>query len=280
MAEIDYRYMQDTTRLSANLIISQKDDKMRNLQIQVYLLIIIALVIAVISAFWIMYKRRKRQASEIKLQGLLYSQRLANMRNRISPHFVFNVLNRELAANNPGINNLVKLLRMNLEMCDRYIVPLTDEIAFIDAYIADERPSLGEDLFCYQKDFQEGLDLSKYEVPSMLVHIFVENAVKHGLRGYMHKKYLKLSINKIDSNLVIVVENNGNVTSTVRSSDNTGTGMRIVTQTIQILNDRNKRKIGLNIDSKTNEEAAEAVWTVTLTIPDGYNFYPFSRPKK
>ena len=169
---------------------------------------------------------------------------------------------------------------MNLEMCDRYIVPLTDEIAFIDAYIADERPSLGEDLFCYQKDFQEGLDLSKYEVPSMLVHIFVENAVKHGLRGYMHKKYLKLSINKIDSNLVIVVENNGNITSTVRSSDNTGTGMRIVTQTIQILNDRNKRKIGLDIDSKTNEEAAEAVWTVTLTIPDGYNFYPFSRPKK
>lgn len=280
MAEIDYRYMQDTTRLSASLIISQKDDKMKRLQIQVYILVIIALAIAVIAAFWIMYKRRKRLASEMKLQSLLYSQRLANMRNRISPHFVFNVLNRELAANNPGINNLVKLLRMNLEMCDRYVVPLSDEIAFVDTYIEDERPSLGEDLFCYQKEIQEGLDISKYEIPSMFVHIFVENAVKHGLRGYMHKKYLRISVKKMDASLVITVENNGNITSSINKNDKTGTGMRIVTQTIQILNDLNKRRIGLSINNKTNEEAAEAVWTVTLTIPDGYNFFPFSHPKR
>lgn len=280
MAEIDYRYMQDTTRLSANLIISQKDDKMKRLQIQVYMLVIIALAITVIAAFWIMYKRRKRLASEMKLQSMLYSQRLANMRNRISPHFVFNVLNRELAANNPGINNLVKLLRMNLEMCDRYIVPLSDELTFVDTYIEDERPSLGEDLFCYKKEIQDGLDISKYDIPSMFVHIFVENAVKHGLRGYMHPKYLKIAVNKVDTNLVIKIENNGNITSSINKNDKTGTGMRIITQTIQILNDHNKRRIGLAINNNTNEEASEAVWTVILTIPDGYNFLPFSSTKR
>lgn len=280
MAEIDYRYMQDTTRLNANLIISQKDDKMKRLQIQVYILVIIALALAVIAILWIMYKRRKRIASEMKLHTMLYSQRLANMRNRISPHFVFNVLNRELATNNPGINNLVKLLRMNLEMCDRYVVPLSDEIAFIDAYIEDERPSLNEELFSYMKDFEDGLDISSIEVPSMFVHIFVENAVKHGLRGYMHKKYLKIKISKDNSNIVIIVENNGNATSTVSNNDKTGTGMRIMTQTIQILNDRNKRKIRLNINSHTDDTSSEAIWTVTLTIPEGYNFYPFSHPKK
>lgn len=272
MTEIDMRYMQDTTLLRKDLIISQKDSDVKRLQLQLIVLVIIVIVIVACSVIWYMYKRRGKILSEMKLRNMLYSQRLANMRNRISPHFVFNVLNRELAANNPGINNLVKLLRMNLEMCDRSIVPLTDEIAFIDTYIEDERPSIGEN-FSYNKFFAQNVNLDTTMIPSMFIHIFVENAVKHGLRGFKNDKYLNIRINRVNSAIEIKIENNGNITSTVSNNDSTGTGMRIITQTIQILNELNKRKkIEVEIDSKTDEDKQELVWTVTLTIPEGYDF--------
>lgn len=274
IAEFDYRYQQDTARLHSNLIISQKDERMKEMQIQLYTLLIVLIIAASATTLWLMYKRRKRIMGEMKLKTLLYSQRLANMRNRITPHFMFNMLNRDLAISNESVNNLVRLLRLNLEMCDRYTVSLAEEIEFVDAYIDNEKPSLGDNV-AYNKHIGVGVDLNSTKIPAMMLHIFVENAVKHGLRSLKGERFLDIDISHSNGATVIKVANNGLKSLSVNATDRTGTGIRVVTQTIQMLNDYNKQKIELGFKTHSFADDTQMVWTVTTKIPDGYNFAPF-----
>ena len=272
IAEIDMRYVQDTTKLHSNLIISQKDDDMARMQIQIYIHIIISIIIASAAIIYILVRRRRRIEKEMQLHSLLVSQRLANMRNRLSPHFVFNVLNRELAANNEGINNLVSLMRKNLELCDRYTVTLAEELDFIDTYIANERPALGEN-FHFVKRIDPAIKPDEITISAMVVQIFVENAMKHGLRAITGEKTLLIEVTGNAGAICVVVENNSPHNAPKHILDSTGTGLRVITQTIQLLNDRNRSKIELNINTQPSATAPdEDIWTVTLTIPRDFNF--------
>lgn len=272
IAEIDMRYVQDTTKLHSNLIISQKDDDMARMQIQIYILIIVSIIIASAAIIYILVRRRRRIEKEMQLHSLLVSQRLANMRNRLSPHFVFNVLNRELAANNEGINNLVSLMRKNLELCDRYTVTLAEELDFIDTYIANERPALGEN-FHFVKRIDPAIKPDEITISAMVVQIFVENAMKHGLRAITGEKTLLIEVTGNAGAICVVVENNSPHNAPKHILDSTGTGLRVITQTIQLLNDRNRSKIELNINTQPSATAPdEDIWTVTLTIPRDFNF--------
>ena len=279
IAEIDMRYVQDTTKLHSNLIISQKDDHMKQLQIQIYILAIVAIFIISSTIIYILWRRRRRIEREMTLQNLIVTQRLANIRNRISPHFIFNVLNRELAANNEGINNLVRMLRKNLEMCDRYLVPLADELDFVDTYIDNERPALGKG-FIYEKRIDPAIDPERVTVTAMMVQIFVENAVKHGLRALSGEKTLRISATASPSATTIMVENNGPARQATMGAfmNNTGTGMRVITQTLQLLNDRNHNKIDLHIDRRpSTSHEDEEWWVVSITIPHDFDFTPYGK---
>ena len=120
------------------------------------------------------------------MQNAMTSLRLENVRNRISPHFIFNVLNREMNLHkgdkeSQNLIGLTKLIRRNLELTDCLAVSLADELDFVDTYVKLERQSLGSE-FEYRLDLAEQLDLQEMKVPSMLLQIPVENAIKHGLR--------------------------------------------------------------------------------------------------
>lgn len=280
IAEIDMRYVQDTTMLHTNLIISQKDDHMKRLQIQIYILLIVVIVVVAATIIYNLRRRRMGIEEEMKLQSLIVSQRLANIRNRISPHFIFNVLNRELAASNEGINNLVKLLRRNLELCDRYTVSLAEELDFVDTYIDNERPALGQG-FSFEKIIDPAIDPAKVTVTAMMVQIFAENAVKHGLRAISGNKTLRISVSALPTATSITIENNGPAKPADNLGDNTGTGMRVITQTIQLLNDRNRSKIALNIDCRNCPESPQQQWwVVSIVIPHDFNFRPLSSKKR
>lgn len=275
MAELDYRYTQDTTILQQQLIISEKEGRVESLEIQIFIIILVVLLVALFVTVISMHTRRRRLLKEDELKQSLYSMRLANIRNRISPHFVFNILNRELSGKNNNIDNLVTLLRMNLQLCDRYTVSLQEELEFVDTYVYTEMPSLGKD-FDYNKVISPAVDTESFIMPSMLIQIFVENAIKHGLRGYEGRKYLHIIIDKTDCATTITIKNNGHSTSHAASISKTGTGMRVVTQTINILNERNEKQMGLNVSSPHDSDGSTHEWNVTITIPDGFDFSPMA----
>ena len=133
----------------------------------------------------IIYRKRQRDREQWRMQNAMTSLRLENVRNRISPHFIFNVLNREMNLHkgdkeSQNLIGLTKLIRRNLELTDCLAVSLADELDFVDTYVKLERQSLGSE-FEYRLDLAEQLDLQEMKVPSMLLQIPVENAIKHGL---------------------------------------------------------------------------------------------------
>ena len=143
ISEISYRYAQDTTLMNRNFVIETREKQISTLTIMIIALSLLFIAIIVSAVLYYINKKRKQEIKEMSMMTSLSSLRLENIRNRISPHFIFNVLNRELAANNKGINNLVNLLRMNLELCDQYCVPLSHELDFVDLYVNAEAPSIG-----------------------------------------------------------------------------------------------------------------------------------------
>jgi sensor histidine kinase YesM len=106
---------------------------------------------------------------------------LANLRNLINPHFLFNMLNNANIMAGEDVEKpafiltkLNELLRYQIEVGGRENIRLADDIAFLDDYLALEK--LRRDRFEYTISVDGDTDI---ELPPLLFIPFVENAVKH-----------------------------------------------------------------------------------------------------
>ena len=193
--EIALQYRRDSTMMKKEISIREKENQVLRLHQWLYAAISGVLLLAIL----ILVIRRKRDRERWRMQTVMTSLRLANVRSRISPHFIFTVLSREVnlhskAEKDDGnLMGLIKLLRRNLEMTDSVSVSLADELDFVSTYIQLEKEVLGEQ-FTYVQDIDKDIDLATVHVPSMLIQIPVENAIKHGLRTKQGKRLLNVQI--------------------------------------------------------------------------------------
>lgn len=105
----------------------------------------------------------------------------------LQPHFLFNSLNNLYALSltrseqtPQAIADLSQLLEKVVDSSRKELIPLSEEIALIEAYIALERIWLGENAFCM--DFQVRGDTEGVHIPPLTIYTLVENAFKHGIR--------------------------------------------------------------------------------------------------
>lgn len=165
--------------------------------------------------------------------------------------------------------NLVKLMRRNLELTDRLAVLLRDEIDFVETYINLEAEAL-QPGFEYKLDISKEIDVNKVEVPAMLLQIPVENAIKHALRMKEGERRLWVSVKlQSDGSYLLTVCDNGGGYRPSSSNRGTGTGMKVITQTIQLLNLYNDSPVVMtvnNVDTLSGEKGCE----VRYVIPAGY----------
>lgn len=276
-AEIELKYTQDSTLMKKEISIREKENQVLQLHQLMYGIVgECFLLIAVVSAV-ILYRKRQRDREQWRMQNAMTSLRLENVRNRISPHFIFNVLNREMNLHkgdkeSQNLIGLTKLIRRNLELTDCLAVSLADELDFVDTYVKLERQSLGSE-FEYRLDLAEQLDLQEMKVPSMLLQIPVENAIKHGLRLKEGKRLLLIQVHKLENNQVeIVICDNGGGYRKTSVSYGTGTGMKVITQTIQLLNMYNSRPILMKINNVLIGEEKEMGCEVRFVVPLDYSY--------
>lgn len=120
-AEIALKYRQDSTLMKKEIFIKEKENQVVVLRQWITVLFLGMLLIISASGFIIIYRKRKIDMKIWGMQADISSLRLESVRNRISPHFIFNVLNREVAKYTDDIDksnlvNLSKLIRKNLEL--------------------------------------------------------------------------------------------------------------------------------------------------------------------
>ena len=117
------------------------------------------------------------------------------------------------------------------------------------------------------------IDLKVVKVPSMLLQIPVENAIKHGLRLKEGKRLLRIQIRLLlDNQVEIVVSDNGGGYRKVSVNHGIGTGMKVITQTIQLLNTYNSRPIQMKINNVLVGEEKEMGCEVRFVIPLNYSY--------
>jgi two-component system, LytTR family, sensor kinase len=128
------------------------------------------------------------RASEVRLERMErnFSQaRLNVLRMQLDPHFLFNALNTVSSQVEPNprlartmIEHLGDLLRLSLDARDRQEIPLAEELAFLDHYVAIQKIRFSDNL---RIDIRVAADVKYALVPCLIVQPLVENAIRHGI---------------------------------------------------------------------------------------------------
>jgi two-component system LytT family sensor kinase len=128
------------------------------------------------------------RSSELRLERMQrnFSQaRLNALRMQLDPHFLFNALNTvsSQVERNPRlartmIEHLGDLLRLSLDARDRQEIPLAEELAFLDHYLAIQKIRFADNL---RIEIQVASDVKYALVPCLIVQPLVENAIRHGI---------------------------------------------------------------------------------------------------
>ena len=277
VAELDMRYRQDTIVLRKEMQIQRQAGEVRVLKLSMYIWVLVCLLLAAGTVVIIWYMRKKREFLRERFFQQINRVRMENLRGRISPHFTFNVLGREINQFNGSeevknnLMELVKYLRRSLELTEKQSVSLQDELDFVQSYIRLESGRVSED-FTVSVVVEEGLDAKSIMIPSMIVQIPVENAIKHGLAGKDDEKELTIRISREGKGVRIVICDNGRgyLPQVASSTRGTGTGLKVLYQTIQLLNTKNKNeKIRFNIDNRNDGQTGTQV---SVFIPFHFSY--------
>ena len=277
VAELDMRYRQDTIVLRKEMQIQRQAGEVRVLKLSMYIWVLVCLLLAAGTVVIIWYMRKKREFLRERFFRQINRVRMENLRSRISPHFTFNVLGREINQFNGSeevknnLMELVKYLRRSLELTEKLSVSLQDELDFVQSYIRLESGRVGED-FTVSVVVEEGLDAKSIMIPSMIVQIPVENAIKHGLAGKDDEKELTIRISREGKGVRIVICDNGRgyLPQVASSTRGTGTGLKVLYQTIQLLNTKNKNeKIHFNIGNRNDGQTGTQV---SVYIPFHFSY--------
>ncbi len=275
IAEIDSRYMQDTTILKRDIIIaeqSQQVQQFRNTSVISILLLIIALLA---TTAIIIYTRRKKEKEYARQMAVVTQLRMENVRNRISPHFILNVLNslipgfeKHQALEIP-VSLLTQSIKENLLGSEKIAIPLEEEMNMVKNYISLRRsinPHIPQEVWQITSD----VNLQTL-LPSMIIQIPVENALKHAFNSGQQEKKLSIDIQEKQQALHINIMDNGMGFSD-ESTQGTGQGLKILFKTIELLNSRNQHKIKFNMQDLSSLSPDLHGIKVIIEIPVHYKY--------
>jgi hypothetical protein len=127
---------------------------------------------------------QEKERQEEQLRALATEAELKALKAQINPHFLFNTLNTiaELIHADSDraeatVERLAEMFRYVLNGSERGLVPLEEELAFLDDYLQIETVRFGDQLCVSRQITPEALELL---VPSLVLQPLVENAVRHG----------------------------------------------------------------------------------------------------
>jgi len=253
-------------------VIVQKS-ALANRLILIIAFILLALIL-IIAAGILFFKNKAKQKALDHHKHIAEITRLKmqNINNLLSPHLFFNLLNSvsddagDVGKVKEKLSQTALLLRTSLENTEQTAISLSRELEMVKAYISLQSSRIHD---TFKADFliSETVDLN-IQIPAMMLQIPIENAIKHGLMPLEGEKKLTVSIQKSNQAVVLKVEDNGigRKNSQGRTSG-TGTGLKVLLQTIRLLNQQNKEQIIFTINDKEPQGTG-----VEIIIPEKFDY--------
>jgi two-component system LytT family sensor kinase len=226
------------------------------------------LIYAAISGLWqaILYYRnvRARELQLARVESQLAQARLDALYAQIRPHFLFNTLHTIGQLWRSGrtedadavLDHLGSLFHQVQRLTSRAQVPLADEIALVQDYLAIEQVRFRDRLHVAIETPADTLDVM---VPPLILQPLVENAVRHGASRSAAAGTVRVRSSLNNGNVMLSVTDDGPGFGTPTDQPGSGTGLRNVAERLrELYGDRAELRLTSNGGTGT---------AATLVIP-------------
>ncbi|WP_162903288.1 sensor histidine kinase [Taibaiella koreensis] len=244
---------------------------------------IVLVILAMLLLLALIYKRRvavlKRRETEIASRRRRMAElEMQALRAQINPHFMFNSLNaiqnyyseNDERSANYYMSAFARLIRQTLNHSKEHWISLADEVSLLKTYIELEQMR-SRHAFAYRIEL--GPEMEQEKIPTMLLQVYTENAIIHGLRhldGIRGK--LTISFHRDGSNIVCTIEDNGVGFVKAKALDSRpgnyeSMGMKITDGRIATINELYNTYIAVNILDKNTLQGYGQGTIVIIIIP-------------
>ncbi len=196
-------------------------------------------IVAVFTAVDAALSRRERDRRTAIVERSLLEAELRALRLRLEPHFLFNALNtisatmyENVPAADAQLAHLASLLRAAVRTADVQEVPLADELAVLEHYVALLHARFEQRLTVTIEVAPAAL---RCLVPSLLLQPLVENAIRHGGLERTGKAVVRVVVTRAGHALRLVVHDDGPGLMPGRDPLDTGTGLSATIQRLRLL---------------------------------------------
>lgn len=247
------------------------------------LLVVFATLFIIGLIVWLRFReiRSKNRIlqEKINIEKELYKSTLSSIKSQMNPHFLFNALNtiqsfiytndRKTASS--YLVSFSELTRMILDMSNRELVSLSEEITALNLYLKLEKMRF-EDDFTYEL-ITDNLPHQNFQIPSMLIQPYVENAIKHGLLHKKGERKLQIRFEFKETILFVEIEDNGigieasKKLNAAKGQKHESFATNANQKRFEILNQLNENPIGVQISSLITESDTVRGTLVSLSIP-------------
>jgi len=186
----------------------------------------VSLVLLFLSATFylthLLLKIAKQRETAHKAETLAKDVQLKMLRYQINPHFLFNVLNSIYTLIDENSNKAKKLV---IDMSEYYrytlnkqqlTISIEKEVESIIKYLEIQKTRFEEE-FQYEISVDE--EVKSILIPSFLIHLLIENAVKYGTKTTKQKLIVNLSAKLADKMLLISVSNTGKLVNATPNNE-------------------------------------------------------------
>lgn len=169
----------------------------------------------------------KQRETAHKAETMAKDVQLKMLRYQINPHFLFNVLNSIYTLIDENTDKAKKLV---VDMSEYYrytlnkqqqTIPIEKEVESILKYLEIQKTRF-EDEFHYVISVDE--PSKNVSIPSFLIHLLIENAIKYGTKTMKQKLVVELTVKQVNKSLLIRVANTGKLIAAAPASSNGGNG--------------------------------------------------------
>lgn len=199
--------------------------------------------------------------------------KLRTLQWQINPHFLFNSLNTVsslLKTSSSRADEVLamfsELLRTTLREQEHFYSSVNDELNYIHRYLDLEKTRFEDRLKLQIEADEDALDA---ELPSLLLQPLIENAIKHGVAKIPGTGFIKVSVTRRRSSLIMEVSNG--------SSDRSRPETEAIATGIGIKNLRERLSTIYRDSFRFSSSQGKGKWTAVIEIPYKL-FLPSNQP--
>ena len=249
---------------------------------------LVAILLLALSVWWmarsIEQRHARKKMERLQDEKVKKELQLSAVRLKAIPHFHSNVLaGIEYFVLNHSTDEAAHYLKLysdftnqTLSDIDRPSRSVTDEVDYVRAYLELEQMRYGERLQ-YSVNVAPDVD-QKVLLPTMLLHTYCENAVKHGIANKTGVGHVRVTISRerrddIDGVLVSVSDDGvGRIEAAHAGGQSTKQGLKILGQQIDLYNRTNQHHIQQQVTDLIDSAGHPAGTCFETWVPEGFRY--------